>query len=129
LEKDVISSFRSLKVWQAAMALAEQAYGITSTFPRDELFGMSQQARRAAVSIASNIAEGHTRDSSKEYLYHLSVALGSLAELETQFELAARLGYVDEARLKSVLQNASVTGKMLRALQRAMKNKIRTGSR
>jgi four helix bundle protein len=129
LKKDGISSFRDLKVWQAAMALAEEAYGITAAFPGKETYGLSQQIQRAAVSVPSNIAEGHARDSSKEYLHHLSIATGSLAELETQLELAARLRYLDESRLRAVLQNAAVTGMMLRALQRAMKNRLRSAAR
>jgi len=108
------------------MALAEEAYAITSTFPGKETYGLSQQIQRAAISVPSNIAEGHARDSSREYLHYLSIATGSLAELETQLELAARLRYLDELRLKSVLQNAAVTGMMLRALQRAMKNRLRS---
>ena len=129
MEKEGISSFRDLKVWQTAMALAEEAYGITSAFPGKETYGLSQQIQRAAVSVPSNIAEGHARDSSKEYLHHLSIATGSLAELETQLELAARLRYLQQSRLKVILQNAAVAGKMLRALQRAMKNKLRSAVR
>jgi four helix bundle protein len=108
------------------MALVEEAYSITAAFPDKERFGLSQQIQRSAVSVPSNIAEGHSRDSSREYLHHLSIALGSLAELETQVELAGRLGYLDEARLTKFLQNASVTGKLLRALQRSMKTKVRS---
>jgi four helix bundle protein len=129
LKKSGISSFRDLKVWQTAMALAEEAYAITAAFPGKEMYGLSQQIQRASVSIPSNIAEGHARDSSREYLHHLSIAIGSLAELETQLELAARLHYLDEIRLKAVLQNAAVTGMMLRALQRAMKNRLRSTTR
>jgi len=115
-------------VWQSAMVLVEEAYRITAAFPDKERFGLSQQIQRSSVSVPSNIAAGHSRDSSREYLHHLSIASGSLAELETQVELAGRLGYLDETHLKEFLRNASVTGKLLRALQTAMKARVRSAS-
>ena len=78
-----IKSYRDLRVWQAGMDLVVRVYRLTQGFPTHELYGLTSQMRRAAVSIPSNIAEGHTRESSKEYLHHLSIAQGSLAELET----------------------------------------------
>ncbi len=89
-----IKSFRDLRVWQAGMDLVEAIYRITQPFPAHEQYGLTSQMRRAACSIPSNIAEGHTRQYTKEYLYHLSVAQASLAELETQLEISARLGYL-----------------------------------
>jgi four helix bundle protein len=83
-----IQSFRDLRVWQAGMNLVTAVYQLTRTFPREELYSLTSQMRRAAVSVPSNMAEGHTRESSKEYLHHLSIAQASLAELQTQLEIA-----------------------------------------
>lgn len=81
--KRPVNSFRDLRVWQAGIDLVEQVYRLTARFPREEIYGLTSQIQRAAVSIPSNIAEGHTREHSKEYLQHLSIAQASLAELET----------------------------------------------
>src|SRR6185295_19174039 len=89
-----INSFRDLRVWQAGMDLVEKVYLLTQNFPKQEVYGLTSQMQRAAVSIPSNIAEGHTREHSKEYLHHLSMAQASLAELKTQLEIAARLKYL-----------------------------------
>ena len=93
----MVKSYRDLDVWRLGMDLAEAVYQCTSSFPKHELFGLTAQMRRAAVSIPSNIAEGRARSSTKELLHFLAIARGSLAELETQFELALRLGYADSA--------------------------------
>ncbi len=85
---------KNLDVWNRAMDLAVEVYSITSQFPKEELFGLVSQTRRAAVSVPSNIAEGAARNSRKEYIRFLYVALGSIAELETQLLLAARLKFV-----------------------------------
>jgi four helix bundle protein len=106
-----INSFRDLRVWQAGMDLVEQVYRITQTFPVQELYGLTSQVRRAAVSIPSNIAEGHTREHTKEYLYHLSVAQASLAELQTQLEIAARLNFVTSEQLGPILLDAVALSK------------------
>ena len=86
--------YSELVVWQKAMDLVTEIYKITATFPSDERFGLSSQARRAAVSIPSNIAEGHGRKSTGAYVNHLSIAYGSLMELETQIQIAVRLNFV-----------------------------------
>jgi four helix bundle protein len=85
-------SFRDLEVWRLGLDLVETIYRCTAEFPKSEIFALSAQMRRAAVSIPSNIAEGQARSSSKEFLRFLSIAIGSLAELATQLELASRLG-------------------------------------
>jgi len=82
---------KDLRVWQSAIALVEDVYRLTSTFPRDEQFGLTSQMRRAAVSVPSNIAEGSARQTTKELLHFLSIAAGSLAELDTQLRINARL--------------------------------------
>jgi len=86
-----ITSFRDLRVWQLAMDLVELVYRLTRSFPRNEIYGLASQIQRAAVSVPSNIAEGHTREHTKEYLHHLSMSQASLAELETHLEIAIRL--------------------------------------
>jgi len=88
-----IKSYRDLRVWQSGMDLVVMIYEISDEFPSKEVYGLTSQIRRAAISVPSNIAEGHTRESTKEYLHHLSIAQASLAEVETQIEIAFRLRY------------------------------------
>jgi four helix bundle protein len=115
-----INSFRDLRVWQGEMDLVEQVYRLTQTFPAQEIYGLTNQMRRAAVSVPSNIAEGHTREHTKEYLHHVSVAQGSLAELQTQLEIAGRLRYLVPDQLTQVLDEAAVLSKQLYALRNAL---------
>ena len=90
--------FKDLIVWQKAMDLVEETYRVIKCMPKEEQYGLSSQMRRAAVSIPSNIAEGHLRNSSKEYVNFLSIANGSNAELYTQYQICIRLGYMSEER-------------------------------
>jgi four helix bundle protein len=115
-----IESFRDLRVWQGGMDLVEKVYAMTARFPKGEIFGLSSQIQRAAVSIPSNIAEGHTRAHTKEYLNHLSIAQASLAELETQIEIALRLQYIDKGTAAETLSLAFSLGKQLYALRNAI---------
>ncbi|MBZ0328378.1 MAG: four helix bundle protein [Altibacter sp.] len=87
---------KELEVWKKGMDLVEKVYGISSALPDSERFGLTSQMRRAAVSIPSNIAEGSARKSDKELLQFISIAIGSLAELETQYLIAIRLGFMEE---------------------------------
>ncbi|NJL41133.1 MAG: four helix bundle protein [Leptolyngbyaceae cyanobacterium SM1_4_3] len=119
-----VSSYRELRVWQVGMSIAEQIYRMSAAFPKQELYGLTSQMQRAAVSIPSNVAEGHARASTKEYLHHLSIALGSLAELETQLILAERLRYTGETSTESLLSQMDELGKMLRSLQKSLKSKL-----
>ncbi|MGL4619757.1 four helix bundle protein [Chroococcidiopsis sp.] len=119
-----INSYRDLKVWQAEMNLVFEVYRITQKFPKHEVYGLSSQVQRAAVSIPSNIAEGHTRESTKEYLQSLSIALGSLAELETQLMLAQRLLYIEAEDLELALSKTDSISRMLRGLQKSLKAKL-----
>ena len=91
-----VKDFTDLRVWRSAMDLAEEVYRLTWTFPKQEQYGLSNQLQRAAVSVPSNIAEGHGRSQSGEYVRFLNIARGSLAEMKTQLMLAARLGYIPE---------------------------------
>jgi four helix bundle protein len=119
-----VSHFRELHVWQRGMDVVETVYRVSAAFPKSELYGLTGQVRRAAVSVPSNIAEGHTRASTKEYLNHVSMAQASLAEVETQLEIASRLGYLTSTDLSAVLEQASVLGKQLYALRDALAKRI-----
>ena len=119
-----VSHFRELHVWQRGMDVVEAVYRVSATFPKSELYGMTGQVRRAAVSVPSNIAEGHTRASTKEYLNHVSIAQASLAEVETQLEIATRLGYLDSVQLNAVLEQAAVLGKQLYTLRDALAKRV-----
>jgi four helix bundle protein len=118
-----INSFRDLEVWRLAMDLVEGMYRVSAAFPKTEIYGLTSQVRRAAVSVPSNIAEGHTRASTKEYLNHLSIAQASLAEVSTQLEVAARLEYIPAAELTSKLDEIGILGRMLYALRNALMNR------
>jgi len=120
----VIESYRDLKVWQGGMGIVEEVYLLSRRFPKEEVYGLSAQMRRAAVSLPSNIAEGHARQSTREYLHHISIALGSLAELETQILIANRLGYLHDAAVELLLSQTASLGKMLRALLRSLRAKL-----
>jgi four helix bundle protein len=106
------------------MNLVENIYRLTSSFPKQEMYGLSSQIQRAAVSVPSNLAEGHTRESTKEYLHHISMSQASLAELETQLEIAFRLKYLDQIQLKSTLELVSAIGRQLFALRNALLKKL-----
>jgi len=102
------------------MDFVERVYRLTHKIPKHEVYGLASQTQRAAVSIASNIAEGHTRDHLKEYLHHLSIAQSSLAETETQLEIAARLEYLSQEQLSATLKQPVALGKQLYALRNAL---------
>jgi len=120
---DSIQSFRDLRVWQSGMSIVESVYQVTGSFPARELSGLTSQVRRAAVSIPANIAEGHCREHIKEYLNFLSIAQGSVAELETELEIAGRLKYLAPEALKLLLTQLSTLAKQLRSLRRALANR------
>lgn len=109
-------SYRDLRVWQRAMELVFGVYDVTRSFPKDELYGLVSQMRRAAVSVPSNIAEGKGRLTDRDRAHFYSQARGSLLELETQILIAQRLEYVFEARAKSLIETSAELGRMLNAL-------------
>ena len=115
-----INSFRDLRVWQIGMDLVEIVYELTGRFPPHETYGLGSQMRRAAVSIPSNIAEGHTRQHRNEYLNHLSIAQASLAELDTQLEIALRLKYFSEKDTGQIREAVDSLGKQLHTLRSAL---------
>ena len=116
-----MKGFRELRIWQAAMDLVEKIYLLTRSFPKQETYGLTSQLQRAAVSIPSNIAEGHAREHLKEYLHHLSMAQASLAELETQLEIALRLKYLTAGQLKELMDDSSSLGKQMYSLRNALR--------
>lgn len=118
-----VSGFRDLRVWQVGMDLVQEIYQITQTFPTCEMYGLVNQMRRASISIPSNISEGHTREYTKEYLYHLAIAQASLAELQTQVEIAQRLHYITLEESGTVLQQSTTLAKQLYALRNALSSK------
>jgi len=114
-----IRSHKDLMVWAAAVALVEDVYRRTASFPRREIFGLTSQIRRSAVSVASNIAEGSARKTRAEFVHFLHIARGSVAELETQVEIAYRLSFlVRSARLDDEIDKV---GRMLTALIRRLR--------
>jgi four helix bundle protein len=122
----IVNSFKDLLVWQQSIDLTANIYALTSSFPKSELFGVSSQIQRAAVSVPSNIAEGHARDSTKEYLRFISIALGSLAEVETQLVIANKLLFLNNEILGELLDKTGEIGRMLRGLQKSLKAKLAT---
>jgi four helix bundle protein len=110
------TNYRDLIAWQKAMTLVELVYTATRRFPDDERYGLSSQIRRPAVSVPSNIAEGQGRRSKKEFTQFLSVAHGSLREVETQALIAQRLGYTDDASVASILDSAAEVGRLITGL-------------
>jgi len=117
-----MAGYRDLKVWQLGMEITREVYKLTSGFPKTELYGLTSQIRRSAVSIPSNIAEGHSRDSRRELARFVSIAKGSLAELETQLLIARELEYGDENSIDILLKLAEQEGRMLAGLRRSLTN-------
>jgi four helix bundle protein len=111
-----IKSYRDLEVWQKSMTLVKRVYKLTKTFPKDEMFGLTSQLKRAAVSVPSNIAEGKSRRTTNEYLRFLDIAYGSVAEVETQLLIACELEYVTDKKIKLLLDDYAEIGRMLNGL-------------
>jgi four helix bundle protein len=115
-----VQSYRDLIAWQKGMDLAEAVYRASEVFPREETYGLKAQLRRSVVSIPSNIAEGHGRESTRDYLRLLSIAYASLLEVETQLLLAARFGYIDQERCDTLLGQTAELGRILNGLTRSL---------
>ena len=118
------SSFTDLRVWQEAVDLATEVYGVTAAFPKHEIYSLAQQMRRAAVSVPSNIAEGRGRGSSRDFRQFLYQARGSLLELQTQMIIAERLKYCSEQKSHFLLEHASRVGRSLSGLINAISEKV-----
>ena len=123
LMTNAVKSFHDLVAWQQAMELVTEIYRVSQKFPKEEMFGLTSQIRRAAVSIPSNIAEGRGKSSTGElqqFLYH---ARGSLAEVETQLLIAINLGYLQKSEVTNIIELISRTGRLLHGLLSAIKKK------
>lgn len=116
-----ISSYKDLDVWKRARLLVKGVYIITQSYPKEELFGITSQTRRAAVSIPANIAEGFSRHGTKDYIAFISIAIGSLAELETLLILATDVGYINDIK---ILDEINQLQKMLHGLRKSLKDKL-----
>ena len=112
--------YKELLVWQKGMLLAKLVYQLTQKFPAEERYGLTSQLRRAAISVPSNIAEGQARRGTNEFLQFLSVAEGSLAELDTQLSLSVELGFAQQADVEPALKEIDELQKMLVALKRKL---------
>ena len=117
----MVKNYRDLLIWQKSIALVTDVYKLTSKLPSEEKFGLQSQIRRAAVSIPSNIAEGHSRWYRKEFLHHLSISYGSLAELETQLLIAEELRFIKQDEVQSILEKTTEIGKMINGLRKKLK--------
>jgi len=119
-----VQSFRDLRVWQSGMELVVAVYELTRTLPKSEIYGLSSQMQRAAVSVPANIADGHTRRSVREYLNFLSIARSSLAEVETYFELVPCLGYAPFEQTEPLLDLAASVSRQLVALRDSLSTRL-----
>jgi len=115
-----IKSFKDLFIWQEGIKIVQKTYQITSFFPKEELYGLTSQMRRCAVSVPSNIAEGFKRWHSKEFKQHLNISLASLAELETQITISDLLGYVNKDKIPGFLESIDKTCRMIVALAKKL---------
>ncbi len=119
-------NFKELKFWQKSIDLSVLIYKHTATFPAEEKFGLVSQLRRASVSIASNIAEGASRESTKEFLYFLTISNGSAFEIETQLIIANKLNYVNDEGLAIMLKSVTEVQKMIYSFTKIIKEKTKT---
>ncbi|HEX7449577.1 MAG TPA: four helix bundle protein [Pirellulales bacterium] len=121
-------NYRDLQVWQKAMDFVLACYEAAADFPKTEQYGLISQLQRAAVSIPANIAEGHGRRHTREFIQHLSVAYGSLMEVETHLQIAARLGYLKSDRAAPLLQSSAEIGRMLNGLTQSLEQRLNASS-
>jgi four helix bundle protein len=119
-----IESYRDLVVWQKSMELVVECYRAARTFQDNDRFGLSSQLQRAAVSVPANIAEGRSRGHIKEFLRHVSIACGSLAEIETHVEIAQRLTYLPPEKAHSLLKQTDEVGRMLTSLRASLRRRL-----
>jgi four helix bundle protein len=118
-----VNSYRDLQVWQKATDLVVECYRLTKLLPKSETYGLASQIQRAAVSVPANVAEGHGRQHLGDYLHHLSVATGSLMELETHLIIANKLSYIKEGELGPVLLRTAELSRMLAGLTKSLRKK------
>lgn len=123
-----VQNYRDLIVWQKAMGLVKLVYELTKKFPKEELFGLTSQIRRAVVSVPSNIAEGQGRNSTKEFLRHLFIAYGSLMETETQNLIAEMQAYITADERKEVMLKSAEVGRLINGLVNSLERKLDSGN-
>ncbi len=123
VRRAVVKSYRDLKVWQQAFSLSVAAYRHTRKFPTSELYGLTSQLRRAAVSIPANIAEGYGRRTTSDFLRSLYIAYGSICELETHILLAGNLGFLADKQVNELLQSLGDVDRLCKALIKSLERK------
>lgn len=116
-----MKTFRDLLIWQKAMNLVTNTYQITQKFPKEELFGLTSQIRRSAISLPSNIAEGYGRDSNKEFLRFIKIVIGSLFEFQTQIEIAKNINYQNENEFKNLYEETRELEAMIISFSKRLK--------
>ncbi|MBT9368309.1 four helix bundle protein [Rhizobium sp. CSW-27] len=121
--RQTISSYKDLKVWQQAIELAVECYRCTENFLKSEAYGLTAQIRRAAASVAANIAEGHGRENTGSFVQFLRIAQGSLKELETHVIIARRVDILPQQPFQSLMEQCDEIGRMMRALIRSLQEK------
>ena len=121
-----IRDYRDLLAWQKARRLVKRVYEVTRGFPKEEMFGLTQQVRRAAISVPCNIAEGYGRGSRKDYVRFLQMARGSLYEVQTQLLLAQDLGYLSDSQVAATSQEVSACAQLLYRLIESLSSKERS---
>ena len=122
------SDYKELQVWQKAMDLVVEIYKISKLLPKEEVYGISDQLRRSAVSIPSNIAEGQSRNSAKEFIQFLSIARGSLAELETQLLICTKVNILSEDNIAEAQNITTEVGKMIKGLMNKLNSQLTTNN-
>ena len=123
VQRKPATTFQDLIVWQKAHQLVLEVYRVTQLFPKNEQYGLTSQLRRAAVSIAANIAEGAGRKGCKEFGHFLSNSQGSASEVETQLLIANRLGYLEQSRYAELMSSLDEIGRMITGLSRHLRTK------
>ena len=118
-----MSTFRDLIIWQKSMRLVTEIYQITTVFPKEEIYGLTSQIRRCAISIPSNIAEGYGREGNKDYLKFLNIAIASLFEMQTQLEIAFNLYYINETQFKKTFEESREIERMLSSFYKKIKER------
>lgn len=123
-----VKTYKDLDVWQKAMDMVVLCYEATKGFPKSEAYGLASQLQRAAVSVPANIAEGHERRHSREFVQHLSIAYGSLAEMETHIHIAQRLHYVGSVEAGTLFEKSAEIGRMINGLRSSIEKRLRDKS-
>ena len=125
MENKKIESFKDLIVWQKGIEIVNEVYNVTKHFPKDELYGLTSQIRRAAISIPANIAEGWGRGTTKNYIQFLEISRGSLFELETLIIISTNQSLVNMDKCNEISNKVNETGKMLNSLITKLESKIK----